>query len=332
MSVGRSHYWILRARVEPGAPPGEASALLAALRRLADHGDSAPTSVSRPCRPPLSLQDAYRECMAITRTHSRSFFLSTQLLPAEKRRAIRALYAFCRTSDDLVDQGEQDATGALAAWVDTVHTPQAPADSAVLLAWNDTAARYDVPKALTDELLAGIAMDLTVSRYATFEELWLYCYRVASVVGLISMHIIGYQEGAASYAIKLGIALQLTNILRDVGEDARRGRVYLPQEDLRRFGLCDEDILAGRRDARFRRLMRFEIGCANALYREAWPGIGRLSPDWRLAIAAAAEIYRGILGKIGTNDYNVFTRRAYVPLAEKLLIVLRVRRRLREFP
>jgi phytoene synthase len=213
-----------------------------------------------------------------------------------------------------------------------VHSPQAPADSAVLLAWNDTAARYDVPKALTDELLAGIAMDLTVSRYATFEDLWLYCYRVASVVGLISMHIIGYQEGAASYAIKLGIALQLTNILRDVGEDARRGRVYLPQEDLRRFGLSDEDILAGRRDERFRRLMRFEIGCANALYREAWPGIGMLNPDGRLAIAAAAEIYRGILGKIGTNDYDVFTRRAYVPLAEKLLILLQVRRRLREFP
>lgn len=331
MSLGRSHDWVMRARIVPGAPAGEASELLAALRRLADHGNAAPADTPCPSRCPLSLQQSYRDCVAITRKHSRSFFLSTQLLPAEKRRAIRALYAFCRTSDDLVDQGGQDAAGALAAWVGMVHAPQAPPDNAVLLAWNDTAARHAVPKALTDELLAGIAMDLTVSRYATFEDLWLYCYRVASVVGLISMHIIGYQEGAASYAIKLGIALQLTNILRDVGEDARRGRVYLPQADLRRFGLSDEDILAGRRDERFRRLMRFEIGCANALYREAWPGIGMLNRDSRLAIAAAAEIYRGILGKIGANEYDVFTQRAYVPLAEKLLILLQVRRRLREF-
>jgi phytoene synthase len=167
-------------------------------------------------------------------------------------------------------------------------------------------------------------MDLTVSRYATFDDLWLYCYRVASVVGLISMHIIGYRPGAASYAIKLGVALQLTNILRDVGEDAQRGRVYLPQEDLERFGLCDDDILHGRRDDRFRALMRFEITRANALYDAAWPGIGLLNADSRLAIAAAAEIYRGILGKIIANDYEVFSRRAYVPLAQKLLILLRV--------
>lgn len=313
---------------EVDMPHSEASTLLAALRRLAEH-DGLPASVPSAAQPAITLTDAYRSCVEITRQHSRSFFLSTQLLPPEKRNAIRALYAFCRTSDDIVDQSSQDATQALASWVMLVHAPTPPPDHAVLLAWNDTAARYAVPSYLPDELLAGIAMDLTVSRYATFKDLWLYCYRVASVVGLISMHIVGHGEGAARYAIKLGVALQLTNILRDVGEDARRGRVYLPQEDLERFGLSADDVLNERRDAAFRALMRFEIERAHALYAEAWPGIALLNADGRLAIAAAAEIYRGILGKILASDFDVFQRRAYVPLAEKLLILWRVRRRLR---
>jgi 15-cis-phytoene synthase len=250
-------------------------------------------------------------------------------LPDEKRRAIRALYAFCRTSDDLVDQPQANAMRALAAWVALVHAPQPPPDNAVLLAWNDTLNRYSVPCALPDELLAGIAMDLTVNRYDTFDDLWLYCYRVASVVGLISMQIIGYREGAAKYAIKLGVALQLTNILRDVGEDAQRGRVYLPREDLERFGLRADDILNRRCDEAFQSLMRFEIERAHCLYEAAWPGIALLNRDGQLAVAAAAEIYRGILGKIRQNDYNVYQRRAYVPLVHKLLLLGRARWRLR---
>jgi phytoene synthase len=166
-----------------------------------------------------------------------------------------------------------------------------------------------------------MAMDLAMVRYPTFEDLWLYCYRVASVVGLISMYIIGYQPGAEGYAIKLGVALQLTNILRDVGEDARRGRIYLPQEDLERFGLTDNDIFAGHRDDRFRALMRFEIARADTLYNESWPGIALLNQDGQLAVAAASEVYRGILRKIERNDFDVFLRRAQVPLYEKLLIL-----------
>jgi len=327
--LSQSPGWSARAQDEREIPYGEASALLATLRRLAEHdGPAQPVVVEAPPRPSITLPEAYRHCVEITRKHSRSFFLSSQLLPAEKRLAIRALYAFCRTSDDLVDQPDQDATQALAAWVAQVHAPSPPADNAVLLAWHDTLERYHVPRSLPDELLAGIAMDLTVSRYETFDDLWLYCYRVASVVGLISMHIIGYREGASPYAIKLGVALQLTNILRDVGEDAARGRVYLPLEDLDRFGLTDDDILNGRRDGAFRALMRFEIDRARSLYEESWPGIAMLNPDGRLAIGAAAEIYRGILGKIHAMDYDVFRSRAYVPLAEKLLALWRVRRRL----
>jgi phytoene synthase len=328
VSLSQSPGWVVRAQAEREVPHGEASALLAALRR-AEHSEAAQTAEPEPPRTPLLLSEAYRICFEITRKHSRSFFLSTQLLPPEKRRAIRALYAFCRTSDDLVDRPQVNAMQALASWVALVHAAQPPPDNAVLLAWNDTARQYAVPRALPDELLAGIAMDLTVHRYQTFDDLWLYCYRVASVVGLISMQIIGYREGAVNYAIKLGVALQLTNILRDVGEDAQRGRIYLPREDLERFGLCDDDILNGRHDEAFRSLMRFEIGRANQLYEQAWPGIALLNPDGQLAIAAAAEIYRGILGKIHANDYDVYQRRAYLPLARKLMLLWRARRRLR---
>jgi 15-cis-phytoene synthase len=328
VSLRHSPGWIVGAQTKQEIPHGEASALLAALRR-AEHADVVQTGEPEPPRTPLSLPEAYQICLEITRKHSRSFFLSTQLLPPEKRQAIRALYAFCRTSDDLVDQPQADATQALAAWVEQVHAPLPAPDNPVLLAWNDTVARYAVPRALPDELLAGITMDLTVNRYQTFDDLWLYCYRVASVVGLISMWIIGYREGAVDYAIKLGVALQLTNILRDVGEDARRGRIYLPQEDLDRFGLCDQDILHGRCDEPFRALMRFEIERANCLYEEDWLGIALLNSDGQLAIAAAAEIYRGILGKIQQNYYDVYQRRAYVPLAHKLLLLWRARRRLR---
>jgi phytoene synthase len=329
VSLSYSPGWPVRAQTAQEVPHGEASALLAALGRRAESNDPSQTRDPDPQHSPLSLSEAYRICIEITRKHSRSFFLSTQLLPPEKRNAIRALYAFCRTSDDLVDLPSHNTMQALAAWVALVHAPRVPTDNAVLLAWNNTVERYDVPRSLPDELLAGIAMDLTVNRYATFDDLWLYCYRVASVVGLISMHIIGYREGAASYAVKLGVALQLTNILRDVGEDAQRGRVYLPQEDLERFGLSAEDILNGRRDDAFRALMRFEIDRANQLYDDSWPGIAMLNADGQLAIAAAAATYRGILGKIRANDYDVFQRRAYVPLTQKLLLLWRVRRRLR---
>jgi phytoene synthase len=307
----------------------EASTLLASLRHHAETNGLNPTALPSE-HLAHTLPEAYRHCVALTRANSRSFFLSTQLLTPEKRLAIRALYAFCRTSDDIVDTNEHQAERALATWVAQVHAPHAQPDNPVLLAWNDTVARYNVPQTLVDELLAGIAMDLTVNRYATFDELWLYCYRVASVVGLVSMHIIGYREGATPYAIKLGVALQLTNILRDIGEDARRGRVYLPLEDLERFGLTDTDILAGHRDDRFRALMRFEIERAHRLYEEAWPGVALLSEDGRMAIGAAAEVYRGILDKIAAADFDVFSRRAFVPTLEKLLILWRVHRRVRQ--
>jgi 15-cis-phytoene synthase len=265
----------------------------------------------------LGVKDAYQTCKQITRHHSKSFYFSNQFLPADKRRSIYALYAFCRTSDDTVDLARDDPARALAEWVHQARGTHPPPDDPVLLAWHDTRSRYRIPSVLSDELLAGIAMDLTIHRYDTFADLWIYCYRVASVVGLLSMSILGAAPGAEAYAIKLGVALQLTNILRDVGEDARRGRVYLPLEDLKRFGLSADDILAGVHDERFVALMRFEIARTHRLYEESWPGIALLSRDSRMAVGVAAQVYRGILDKIVMNQYDVFHRRAHLSLSEK---------------
>ena len=311
-------------------PAGDAAELLSGLKRMLEYPDQQRQYPTLHEISEQELDDAYAACIDITKQHSKSFYLSTALLPPEKRRAIRALYAFCRTSDDIVDQAAAgSAPHALAHWVHLVHQRITPRDNAVLIAWNDTVNRYQISQELVDELLAGIAMDLTVTRYESFEDLWLYCYRVASVVGLISMQIIGHSDDAVDYAVKLGVALQLTNILRDIGEDAQRGRIYIPQQDLIRFGISDADILNRRVHHRFKAMIRFQSARAHALYEEAWPGIGMLTSDSHLAIAAAATIYRGILDAIHQNGYDVFTQRAYVPLWRKLTLLYQARQRLK---
>jgi phytoene synthase len=304
-------------------PAGDAAALLETLKHFIEHTEHHRLTTAKHVITQHERDAAYGICNEITRLHSKSFYFATALLPDTKRRAIRALYAFCRTSDDIVDQAaEGTAPQALAHWVSLVHNRTSPPDNPVLIAWNDTVLNYDISQELVDELLAGIAMDLTVTRYESFEDLWLYCYRVASVVGLISMQIIGYVDEAVDYAVKLGVALQLTNILRDIGEDANRGRIYIPQQDLQRYGLSDEDIFQRRRTPQFKAMLRFQSARAHALYEAAWPGVGMLNPDSSLAIASAATIYRGILDSIHSADYDVFTKRAYVPLVRKVGLLI----------
>lgn len=276
-----------------------------------------------------SLPYAYAECRRIAFTASKSFSLAMRLLPPHKRQAMEALYAFSRTSDDLVDE-QSEPSAALSQWIAQVHHTAPAPDMLVLLAWADACRSYNLPTSLADELLAGVGMDLTINRYDTFDDLWLYCYRVASVVGLLAMRIIGFEGDAEPQAIKLGVALQLTNILRDVGEDARRGRIYLPQEDLVRFGVSEAEIMAGVMSERFRALMRFEISRAEAWYRAGWPGVVQLHPDGQMAVATAALVYRAILPRIVANDYDVFTQRAFVPLPQKLLMLPRIQQRLRQ--
>ena len=270
-------------------------------------------SVPKPVADQDLLDRAYAHCEAITAEHSRSFYLSTRLLPAGKRRAVRALYAFCRVSDNIVDCPAGDAGRSLATWKRTALSPEPPPNDLVATAWTDTRVRYRIPRRLAEQLIDGVARDLRQKRYQTFEDLAAYAYGVASTVGLMSMHIIGFSGAQAMpYAIKLGVALQLTNILRDVGEDWRAGRVYLPAEELAAFGLTEADLAAGRVDDRWRAFMRFQIDRNRRLYAEAWPGIARLDKDGRFAIAAAGELYRAILTDIEAHDYDVFSRRAHV--------------------
>ncbi len=266
------------------------------------------------------LTRAFAYCDEIAKTYSRSFYLATGLLPAEKRRAIRALYAFCRVSDNIVDSPDPDPMKSLADWQRRALAAEPPLGDLVAVAWADTRRRYRIPQRYAEQLIEGVRRDLTCKRYQTFPELAGYAYRVASTVGLMSMYIIGFSgQEALPYAIKLGVALQLTNILRDVAEDWQMGRVYLPAEELTAYGLSEKDIAAGRVDDRWRAFMRFQIARNRQLYAEAWPGIKMLEADGRLAVGAAAELYRAILDDIEAHDYDVFSRRAHIGTWGKLL-------------
>ena len=259
------------------------------------------------------LARAYAQCDSIAATYSRSFYLATSLLPADKRRAIRALYAFCRVADNIVDCPDGDPKRSLAAWRRKALGSEPAGDDLVAIAWGDTRRQYRIPQRYAEQLIEGVARDLNQNRYRTFEDMAAYAYGVASTVGLMSMHIIGFSGAEAiPHAIKLGVALQVTNILRDVAEDWRMGRVYLPSEELAAYGLAENDIAAGRVDERWRAFMRFQIERNRRLYAEAWPGIAMLNQDGRLAVAAAGELYRGILDDIEAHDYDMFRRRAHV--------------------
>ena len=286
------------------------------------HGEHtpAPASFDR-----TLLESAYEQCESITAVNSRSFFLASRLLSPEKRHAARALYAFCRVSDDIVDRGQVDPQEQLAAWRRRATAAHPPSDDLVAVAWADARLRYSVPMRYAEQLIDGVARDFEQTRYETFDGLASYCYGVASTVGLMSMHIIGFKgPEAIPYAIKLGVALQVTNILRDVGEDWRSGRVYLPQEELAHFGLDEGDLGRGVVTDRWRAFMRFQIERNRRLYDEAMPGIALLNRDGRFAIAAAADLYRGILDEIERNGYDNFTRRAVVPAGRKLRMLPRI--------
>lgn len=260
-----------------------------------------------------SLQKAYQQAEVITASHSKSFHFASGLLPEEKRSAARALYAFCRTVDDIVDEVElkKDRDFELNYWRNVVQTASASTDDLVAAAWADTLTRYHIPRHYALQLIDGVARDLSQTRYQTFEDLATYCYGVASTVGLMSMYIVGFKSHeAVPYAIKLGVALQMTNILRDVGEDYRNGRLYLPREELVFYGINEADIAEGRVTDNWRNFMRFQIDRTRTLYKESWEGVKMLQREGQLAIGAASVFYQGILDDIEKHDYDVFSRRA----------------------
>lgn len=276
-----------------------------------------------------ALNQAYLRAAEVTANNSRSFYMASALLPAEKRKAVRALYAFCRQVDDLVDDADPDNYAKTTDELDRLRldmlNSQPSIDDPVALAWADTRHRYAIPHRYAEQLIDGVARDLYQKRYETFDDLSTYAYSVASTVGLMSMHIIGYESvEAIPYAIKLGVALQMTNILRDVAEDWRMGRLYLPQEELERYSLTERDLERGIVDDRWRAFMQYQIERNRQLYSEVQPGIKMLEADGRFAISAAAGLYAGILNDIEAHDYDVFTRRAYVSKRKKIRMLPRI--------
>ena len=264
--------------------------------------------------------------------------MATAFLPASIRSAIRTLYAFCRCTDDIVDRSAQSYfRGTLTQWRALSRRPWQEQVEPVLQAWCYTRQKYDVPQSHVDELIDGCEMDLRVTRYETWHQLRTYCYHVASTVGLISMHMIGHVAANASeiaeareQAIDLGVALQLTNILRDVAEDFVRGRIYLPLEDMRRFGYSEYDLERQIVDERFCTLIDFEIERAWKLYESGLRGLKFLAPQGRMAVGMAAHLYRGILDQIQRQNYQIFKLRASMSTREKLLKVPGIYRQVRQ--
>lgn len=265
---------------------------------------------------------SYRLCRDLTKEHSKTFYFASLFLTPEKRRAIWAVYAFCRTADDLVDKHApaEERLAAIDEWREQLLAAyRGRPRHAVMVAFTDAAVRFGIPIEPALDLLQGARRDVTIRRYETYEDVLEYCYLVASTVGLLTCPILGYEEGALAYGAALGRAMQMTNILRDVGEDARMGRIYLPAEDLRRFGYSEDDLLAGVIDERFVALMEFQIARVRTMYEEAAPGIALLAPASRHTVRLALALYRRILDEIERNGYDVFTRRAFVPMRTKLL-------------
>ncbi|WP_322818285.1 phytoene/squalene synthase family protein [Tepidiforma sp.] len=288
----------------------EASSWEADLLTLASGGDERYEGGGG-ARPTATDAD-FAHCDRVTREHSTTFYTATRLLPAEKRRGVRALYAFCRVADDIVDEPGGDREGRLRAWGAAGTGAAESNGDPVLRAWGATREAFGIEVHLAGQLIEALANDLDHRGYEDWPGLARYCYGVAATVGLMSMRIIGSKGEPALYAIRLGVAMQLTNILRDVAEDWRNGRVYLPREDMERFGVTVDHVASGRVDEAWRALMRFEVARARELYRGARPGLGLLHRDGRFAVSAALELYSRILDDIERRDYDVFAGRAHV--------------------
>ncbi|WP_326569624.1 phytoene/squalene synthase family protein [Amycolatopsis rhabdoformis] len=279
------------------------------------------------------LRAAYTECRRINAHHGRTFFLATRLLPARARPSAHALYGFARMADELVDNPEpgtdpKSALDHVAGMVDEVYEGGAPADP-VLAALADTVRRHDIRRGLVDAFLHSMRMDLTVTEYATYADLAEYVHGSACVIGLQMLPVFGTVVPLAEAepsAAALGEAFQLTNFLRDIGEDLDRGRLYLPTEELSAFGVDRELLVETRRrgtpDPRVRRALAVAVSRARAVYRRAEAGIPLLRTESRPCVRTAITLYEGILDEIEAMDYDVLNRRAVVGKGRRLAVAL----------
>jgi phytoene synthase len=269
---------------------------------------------------------SYAYCERLARRQAGNFYHAFRILPRPQRCAMCALYAFMRVADDCTDGAEsvEEKQTTLNLWRRQFEQMLAGAYGHPLhAALHHTLQSYHVPRTYLDAVLDGVGMDLYQTAYTTFADLYTYLYRVASAVGLACIYIWGFtHEKALEYAESAGIAFQLTNILRDLGEDAARGRVYLPQEDLQRFSYPWEQLRSGERNGQFRALMRFEVGRARAYYEAAEPLGALLRPAGRAVFQVMARTYRGLLEAIEQRDYDVFSGRVSLSRWRHLGLVL----------
>ncbi|BCL15087.1 phytoene/squalene synthase family protein [Micromonospora sagamiensis] len=282
-----------------------------------------------------NLTAAYDRCRELHRRHGRTYYLATRLLPAWKRRHVHALYGFTRYADEIVDRTEELSPADRAARLDEwsarflagLHGE--PVDDPLLPAVLHTIAVFDLDRADFASFLRSMAMDLTVTSYRTYDDLLDYMEGSAAVIGTMMLPILGSAAPAAARepARQLGLAFQLTNFIRDVAEDLDRGRTYLPDEDLAKFDVTREDLLAakarGRGTPRIRDLVEYEISRAQAHYEAAAPGIVLLNPGSQACMRTAYALYGGILDEVAAQDYDVFTRRARVPRRQRVAVATR---------
>jgi len=268
---------------------------------------------------------SYAYCKRVARTRAKNFYYSFLLLAEHQRKAMCAIYAFMRHADDLSD--EPGATrAALEEWRGELEAALDGRFSGHPLwpAFHHTVRRFGIPHQYLREMIDGVVSDLEPRRFPTFAELYRYCYQVAAVVGLTTIYIFGFDTPSAlPLAEKCGVAFQLTNILRDLREDAERGRLYLPIEDLERFGVAEEDLRAGNRTKQYYELMRFESRRARAFYEDSAPLLDLIHPRSRPSLAALVTIYSRLLERIEQTNYDVFSRRVRLSALEKSWILVR---------
>ena len=282
------------------------------------------------------LRAGYELCRQLNAVHGKTYYLATKLLPMAKRPYVHALYGFARYADDIVDDltatlGPDVRAARFSAWSEDFVTDLDWGESGdpVGRAVIDTIRRWDIPQSYFADFLDSMRTDLTVTEYATFDELSKYVWGSAAVIGLEMLPILGRADESMPwdvlepYATDLGIAFQLTNFLRDIAEDLRRGRVYLPQESLYTFGVDRERLLRGNVDEPIRNLLAFEIARTRDFYRRAAPGLDLVHPTSRHCLRTAFTLYSGILDEIERADYDVFSRRVHVPLPRRASVAAR---------
>ena len=270
------------------------------------------------------LESSFRHCEAVTKERAKNFYYGIKLLPLERRRALSAIYAFFRYCDDVSDGDIAGSRADLLQRWRAAIDPDAPAnqkpEGRILPAYYDSVRRFQVPLRFFHEMIDGVECDLHKTRYANFEELYQYCYRVASTVGLVCLHVFGFDGSpeALKQAEQRGIAFQLTNILRDVAEDVQLGRIYLPLDELQRFGVTPDSLLEKKPEGGFADLLRFQVERAREYYRLSDPLIERVDAGSRASLGAMTSIYSQLLEKVAQLGPKVLSKRATLTMAEKL--------------